>query len=418
MKKHSIREILGKIILILLGLLVALVLVELAARQLLKPPYAILAKGKFDVQCDRLVGWRGIPYYSKIKNTEGYAHQVVLNSRGMHDGEHPFEKEDGVFRVLMIGDSFVEVEQVNEAQTNHQVLEDVLNSRIASNYKVEVISAGVGGWGPAQELMYYRSEGQSYKADLVIVMGFLANDLLDNLPDYRRTSRDGINCYAPYFTICDGKFDPQPWFSAPGLQPTWRHCPFGKKSVTTILNWLYANSRIYQILEPTLTKGQEQLVYEPPYAPWLETKAADEILNYAYQLNVEIYARLANEASDSGAKVLFVLVPLREAVIKDANPDFENLPLVKEADLEHINATLPNQTMTQLMAARQLSILDLQPYFVDYVKAGNELPYGKSGDFHWNVQGNQLAAQIIADWLIAHKDLYLRSKGQLITAQR
>lgn len=319
----------------------------------------------------------------------------------MHDGEHSFEKKDGVFRILMIGDSFVEAEQVSEDETSHQILEDILNSHLSPTQKVEVISAGVGGWSPAQQLMYYRAEGQYYEADLVIILSFFANDLLENLPDNRRTGKDGINCYAPYFTICDGQFNPQPWFSVPGLQPTWQNCDLKKQYITIILGWLYDNSRIYQILEPNLSKGQEQLKYEPKYAPWLETKATDETLNYAYQLLVNIYARLATEANDSGAEVVVVLVPLREAIIKDANPDFDSLP-VKESDLEHLNATLPNQVITKMMETHRLLYLDLQPHFVDYVKAGNEVPYGMTSDFHWNVQGNQLAAQIIAEWFIAH----------------
>ena len=135
-------------------------------------------------------------------------------------------------------------------------------------------------------------------------------------------------------------------------------------------------------------------------APWLKTKTGDEVLNYAYGLNVHIYARLAQEVSQTGAEIVFVLVPPREAVSKEANPDLADLSVVDEADLGDVDPTLPHRTMAEMMQAHQLAVLDLQPYFVDHVKAGNEVPYGTVHDFHWNVRGNQLAAQVIAEWLI------------------
>ena len=398
--KHSrIRDVLGKTAVVLLGVSLAVVLLELAASQVLEPPYQT-AKGRFGVECDRLVGWRGIPHMAKTMDTEGHTHQVVLNSRGMHDEEHAFEKEAGVIRILVIGDSFIEAEQVDEQETSHQVLEDILNSRMPPGRRVEVISAGVGGWGPAQELMYYRSEGRRYQPDVVIVAWFPGNDLLDNLPDSLRTGREGINCYAPYFVICDGRFDPRPWYSVPGLQPTWNECPAGKRWFTHILSWLYAHSRIYQNVEPVFVEGRERLQYQPMAAPWLKTKTGDEVLNYAYALNVHIYARLAQEVGDTGAETVFVLVPPREAVSQEANPDLADLSVVDEADLGDADPTLPHRTMAGMMQAHQLAVLDLQPYFVDYVKAGNEVPYGTVRDFHWNVGGNRLAGQVIAEWLI------------------
>jgi hypothetical protein len=73
----------------------------------------------------------------------------------------------------MLGDSFVQASQVNEAESSHQLLEDLLN-RDNPGQKFEVISGGVAAWGTGQQLMYYRAEGRQYRPDLVLLMVYWA----------------------------------------------------------------------------------------------------------------------------------------------------------------------------------------------------------------------------------------------------
>ncbi|MBI1880565.1 MAG: hypothetical protein HYR94_20500, partial [Chloroflexi bacterium] len=129
-----VRLVGSKIGLIFSGLLIGLVMAELVAR-LLGPPY----QGGDELhRCDRLLGWKGNPNTSVVINTDDYQHTVSWNSQGMHDQEHTIDKPDGVFRILMLGDSFVEAQQVEENQTNHHVLEETLNARAPGQLKFEV----------------------------------------------------------------------------------------------------------------------------------------------------------------------------------------------------------------------------------------------------------------------------------------
>ena len=41
-----------------------------------------------------------------------FGHEIVTNSVGMRDREHAVGKQDGVFRILVLGDSFMEANQV------------------------------------------------------------------------------------------------------------------------------------------------------------------------------------------------------------------------------------------------------------------------------------------------------------------
>lgn len=170
MTRRSILEILGKIILILLGILPALLGAELMARWL-GPPFEKGGNIGQIMECDRELGWRGIPH-GETTNQSDETYHLAWNSLGMHDGEHEFEKEKDVFRVLMLGDSFVQAVDVPEDKTSHQQLENILNERVPDNIRVEVIAGGILSWGPSQALMFFRTTGKRFKPDLVIGLWF------------------------------------------------------------------------------------------------------------------------------------------------------------------------------------------------------------------------------------------------------
>ncbi|MBI1880205.1 MAG: SGNH/GDSL hydrolase family protein [Chloroflexi bacterium] len=390
----QITHLSSRIFLVLLGIGFALAMAELGARQFLGRPYT---EDNGDLwQCDRLLGWRGKPNTSTEINTEGYIHEFVRNSAGMHDQEHQREKPEGVFRILVIGDSFVEARQVAKSQTSSSILETALNSD-DSNLRYEVISAGASAWGPAQELMYFRSEGKFFSPDLVLGFWYPANDLLDVLPDHRMTFA-GTNCYAPYFAICNEAFDPEPWFSSPGISPALNNCSPIKKLAANALHQLYLHSRLYQHLEPLLAGYQPRIRYNFNFSPWLEG-TPDPILDYAYTVTDHIYAELNDETARIGGKVALVVVPVKEAIYYEADGSARQQLEVQYPSLKDSNPRLPNQRLSSLMAARSIPVFDLQPSFAAHLKGGGGVLYGDV-DSHWNVPGNQLAGQLIAQWLI------------------
>ena len=392
-KQHKKRKAIGNLALIVIGVSFALILGELGAR-LLGPPFEVYPNEMR--QCDRSVGWRGRPNLTTEINVEGYQHQVIRNSQGMHDTDHQAAKNDNVFRILMLGDSFVDAVEVAEHETSHQRLEDILNDLASPKLKFEVINAGMAAWGPAQELLYFRTEGRAYAPDLVLALWVPANDLLDILPDYALTY-GGVNCYAPYFAVCEGAFDPEPWFSAPGLSPTWRTCSGAKKALTAGLNLFYNNSRLYQRLGPSLTSAGHRLEYSHPYAPWIEDRATDEGLLYAYELTKNLYTSLIDEAQQIGAATGLVIISPKQAVFAEIDP---SLVAQIEPELSDVlNPTLPHDVFLTLMADQPVKILDLHPAFVAQTQTRGE-PLFWEVDSHWNIAGNQVAAETMAKWLI------------------
>src|SRR5262249_7876809 len=108
-----------------------------------------------------------------------YGHEVSFNSAGMPDREHALEKQPGAFRLLLLGDSFMEALQVPADSMLATLMERDLTR--ATGRPVEVINAGVSGWGTGDELRYLTRYGLAYHPDLVVVAMTLHNDISDNL---------------------------------------------------------------------------------------------------------------------------------------------------------------------------------------------------------------------------------------------
>lgn len=123
---------------------------------------------------DDVLGWRNIPDWQATTNGK----PLTINSLGLRDSEHTYEKSAGVKRVLVLGDSYVWGYGVGDDETFCARLENRYSER---NEQIEVINTGVSGWGTDQELLYLREEGYKYQPDVVVVAFFIGNDVDNNV---------------------------------------------------------------------------------------------------------------------------------------------------------------------------------------------------------------------------------------------
>jgi len=388
-----------------ISILFTLIILEIGIRFITPEP------AEFNAVCSSALGWRGTPnYYRAGKKTDGYAHTIKYNRAGMHDTEHQLEKPPDTFRILMLGDSFLQASQVNEAETSHQVLEDLLNEG-QTPQPFEVISTGVQAWGTGQQLTYYRNEGQFYEPDLVLLMFYLGNDIYDNLPVNALTT-DNINCYATYFTRCKNQqLDTNLWYYAPGLDPVMGQCPFFYKGLTTAINKLYYASRSFQQVDSFLANRQADFFHrELPvlqlYVP-VENQTFRKLypeenatIRYGWQLTLDLVQQLAKEVEANGSRFAVVLIDPADIINAAAmSPDereisYQNLPYLREATLEN-----PLNEFSKALAGQDIRILNLQPVFIKGAEQG-EAPLFFPHDEHWTVAGNRRAGETIYHWLI------------------
>jgi len=114
--------------------------------------------------------------------------EFVTNSRGFREErEYDYKKPAGTTRILCLGDSHTQGFEVRQDRTYARVVERYLARRSGP---VEVINAGISGFGTAEELAFLENEGVLYHPDYV-VLGFFANDVEDNVKSDLFRLKDG-----------------------------------------------------------------------------------------------------------------------------------------------------------------------------------------------------------------------------------
>ena len=127
-----------------------------------------------------------------------FGQQISINSHGMRDREHQPEKPPGIYRILLLGDSFMEANQVAFEDAFPHLLEAKLGPRF------EVINASVSGWGTDDELTYLIRYGFRFEPDLVLLGMTLNNDIQDNLAEEFHSHVNGDLQEKPVRDPCSG----------------------------------------------------------------------------------------------------------------------------------------------------------------------------------------------------------------------
>jgi GDSL-like lipase/acylhydrolase family protein len=310
---------------------------------------------------------------------------VTINDDGMRDREHSLEKPDGTFRVLLLGDSFMEALQVAFEASMPSLLESGLTRQ--AGRPVEVINGGVSGWGTDDELRYLTEYGLAYAPDLVVVAMTLHNDVSDNLREYWHTTVDG--------TLFDRQREPIPWltyrtlrlkaFLAVRLQlaQLWRQVRHGREMRFTGLN---LRSHVVQLFE------------EP----------VPEEIERGWTLTALLLEQMQTEAARGGAGLAIVLLPVEYQLSEEMFADFV---LGAGTALEEMDGDRPQRVMTDIAARLGIPVIDLLPGFRRRT-AEDESPLYVSGDGHWNEAGHRLATGVVVRELIASEEIRLNESAR------
>ena len=163
-------SIFANVALLAASLLLALGAAELLARAFLTQPAEPVASQY--TQFDPLLGWRHKPG-ARARFPQG---DYVINELGLRDTKRDYDAAPGVFRLMVLGDSFAEGFSVPLEDGVSQVLE---RSLTRPDCPVEVLAAGTVGYSTDQEYLYYREEGRRFAPGVVVLL-FYYNDIIYN----------------------------------------------------------------------------------------------------------------------------------------------------------------------------------------------------------------------------------------------
>lgn len=129
------------------------------------------------IAADSLLGWSLRPgsRLHSVASDRGLDYRIRVNSLGLRDRERTLRPAPGVERVLFLGDSMVFGAGVDQDARVTEELAPLLGR------DVEVLNAGVSGWGTDQEVLWFERRGLVLQPDVVVLGLCMVNDVVNNL---------------------------------------------------------------------------------------------------------------------------------------------------------------------------------------------------------------------------------------------
>ncbi len=329
-----------------------------------------------------------------IKRDE-FTQLMQTNAAGQRGRSIPIQKPPGTFRILVLGDSFVEAYQVAERERFLARLEAQLNEQGSTHF--EVIDGGCGGWGTAQEYLYWQQEGRAYQPDLVLLAVFVGNDVGDNSLELQLGGRRELALKPYYVPRRDGSLElmmPNP--PAPSVPERTAEILRGHSAAYNFLESgvlqklelgdLWASWRTLDALEKPRYQGNE--IYK--------TRLNDR-WESAWDITDQLIGMLSGDATSTGSRFGVVIVPTRAQVNDQAWRGIAGSDGGRRAGLDR---AFPNTQLKGIADRAGAPLLDLVPPLREADKAGSPPLYYES-DQHWTAAGHAVAAQAIAQFVRA-----------------
>ncbi len=315
---------------------------------------------------------------------------VRINSEGFRGDE--LRKDASAVRIAVYGDSFIMGEFSRLPDTFAKQLEQELFSR--SGRSVEVINAGVVGYGPDQAYLRMKDELPSLKPRLIVLALFADNDLGDLLRNKR------------FRLTPEGALMTNPFVLADTLLTEFRRARW-----PLLVKMVLRQLRRFRPEEQAHTPEAYRLLREREYNELVvdgdnivrslqeDTYDADVALDpngpsatYKVRLLQALLAQVGATAREAGVPVVVLVIPSPIDVCDgySIQVDPERHPVYRR------------DTLTTLMtqAARDAGLPHLNLYETFRANSPDDL-YFRHGDDHWNTLGQHLAARTMAEFISA-----------------
>jgi hypothetical protein len=412
------------------GILIALIVIEIGLRLIPRAQLdAIVERSSQRLNLYQLnpnVGWSLNPSgQTVIIARDDRSIPIRINSLGLRDTEHSYEKPTDTFRILLLGDSFTEALDVRFEESYAYLLEQCLSERLDES--IEVINAGVSGYGIGEEYLYYLTEGVRYEPDMVVLMLYMGNDFSDLFRSERDRLVAGFGGYR--FELENGDLE-RIWVSwaypldervsSPELflrrySILWRILAHPESKVY----WTYRN--LWNADNPGETNNRADKVNQRlDWRYFLHTKnfaensAAPQPVRKAWRLFEALFEALRREVTNNNQQLVAVIIPADYQVNVEARQQLlEKLVLPALASqpigIDWVDDE-PNRSLVQLTAGKGVPVLDLHPYLKAHDEAGGASLYFQGFENHLNRDGQRLTANVLCDWLLQNESVRLKGE--------
>lgn len=283
-----------------------------------------------------------------VIRTPEYVEDCRINSDGLRDeAVHVNPKPPGVFRMLVVGDSFT----FGTGSNYGDIWPVILERRLAAGgWNVDVVKAGVEGSDTRRELLIMRKQVPRYRPDLV-VLAFLPNDLFTNQP----LGRAG----------------------AAGGESGERSHRFALESINLLQRLLFQNDGLYARLY--MMTARRQYFAEPP----------DALVAEQYRVTIDLLRQSAEYAGLAGTKFAVLSIP----------QSFQVLFQARGMRAPGIDVDAVDRRLGAFAAADRVPWLPVMDRMVeDYRSNRSDLFYRFDG--HLTARGNHVVGEWLASELL------------------
>jgi len=385
----------ARFFLILFGVALALVVglvVLRSTRQEITLASCEIAPGDWAEMVTSLLGDYAIPCTQFDLNSRSpgeFVNRVELNNYGLHDTMLKLEKPAGIYRILIVGDSFPQGWQVPLEQGFPYLLEQQLSRE--SGAQIEVVNLSVDAYGTDRELLLYSILGWRFQADLVLLAIYVGNDIQDNEIDLE-TRRYGYRLERPFFTLDNGALR---LYGSPIYSPD-----------------LYPDSPAYRWLTEMQTQQGETPSENPPAVPRVVSDSPytleypvelglylpeDAHWSNAWALTEALIVQVRDLAQEQGSRFAVVIIPDRRAVhTEDWAETLQQYPFLQGAD-----PLAPVTRMEHVLASHDIPALNLVWTLRAWLSSNPDERLYYGGDGHFNSNGHAVTARRLSGWLRA-----------------
>jgi lysophospholipase L1-like esterase len=356
------------------------------------------------IRSDPVYGYFHVASAQSWIRASEFVARVTTNSIGLRDGEVALPKPPGTYRILAVGDSYVEGYGVSDGQPFADLLEQQLNARQPAGprpTRYDVVNGGVYAWGPGNEYLWLRQVGLQLQPDLVVVHLFLWNDLTDNACDiYTINARHRV-CL---FLDGDGQMQQKPLVPAPS-------------PAAAVLGFrLRDYSQLYGMVDNSLSDWMQQTESESGNSqPWQRERRRMAINLFALSLpsrerklwdeswwvRSALLEAMKRDVEQAGARLAVVAIPgpvqLYPERLDRAVAEFG-------LDRAQFDIDYPTGRLADLVSKLGVPYLDLTPAMrAEATSSKTPLVYPNDG--HFTADGHRVAARELRAFLETRLEL-------------
>ena len=282
-----------------------------------------------------------------------------LNSQGFKDEEFS-EKKENRYRILGVGDSF----SFGVVPYKYNYLTLIESQLHAGNANVEVLNMGIPSIGPKEYLSLLVKEGLALQPDTVLLSFFVGNDFSDS-------KKKKLYEYSYVASLLHYIINLQPKYEGRVIHGKAEYCDDCPNfEYEQYLKIEYDRSSIY------LANNKRFL---------------EKLDNAIYYLK-----QIRNICKSHGINLIVIIIPdelqINEDLLREIKATY-----YPNLEKNKWDIGLPNRLLSNELDKLGITNIDLYEYFPN----PSDQLY-RPNDSHWNIAGNQMAANIIHDHIRKH----------------